>query len=99
MQNIKKRPFLPPVQFFLSDDCTEAFHCDSDVGGGDGCLYQCPEGQLIVPDFANGLYKCVEEGAAGCRGGMEVRGSGMAFFVCVRLETLRQLFEGSSFEQ
>ncbi len=64
-------------------------------GGDDGCLYQCPEGQLIVPDFANDLYKCVEEGAAGCRGGMEVRGSGL----CVRLETLHQLFEGSSFEQ
>ena len=50
-------------QVFLNDDCTQAFQClynDDYSQINDGCLYECYENEIMVPDFGAGLFKCVD---------------------------------------
>ena len=40
-------------QFFMSQDCSEAFYCSADVPPeDDGCLFQCDEGEVVAPNLS-----------------------------------------------
>ena len=34
------------IQFFLSEDCSSSFFCTDMFGEDEGCLLECPEGQV-----------------------------------------------------
>merc|ERR1712110_1257312 len=41
-------------QIFVSSDCRQAYHCRDDLTSTDGCLAQCGEGDIVIPDPRNG---------------------------------------------
>ncbi len=63
-------------QVFINSDCTMAFECQLNVpdvapDGAEGCLVDCPEGQVIYPTFYNGgnvEFTCVDQDLAFCPG-------------------------------
>ncbi len=41
-------------QIFASNDCRRAYHCRDDLTTG-GCLAECGEGDIIIPDPRSGI--------------------------------------------
>ena len=51
-------------QLFIGNGCTEGFLCTSSIPNPliyDGCIKQCQDGQILVPDFANDDWTCIED--------------------------------------
>lgn len=50
-------------QFWINDDCTEGFYCtenNDDPYLFDGCVQTCLNGQVLLPDFAQKSWRCVD---------------------------------------
>ncbi len=50
-------------QFFINADCTEGFVCTSNIPDPylyDGCLQTCNRGEILVPDFAEKTWQCLD---------------------------------------
>lgn len=50
-------------QFFINDDCTEGFYCNSNIPDPylfDGCIQRCLQGQILVPNFAGDMWQCID---------------------------------------
>lgn len=50
-------------QFFLSADCTEGFLCTDNVPDSttqNGCKRTCLAGQVLIPDFADNSWTCMD---------------------------------------
>ncbi len=48
-------------QVFINPNCTQAFECLDELTQPDvqdGCLYECGEDQIMVPDFISGRFFC-----------------------------------------
>lgn len=49
-------------QFFINEDCSAGFLCTERTSGGvagiDGCLAECAEGEILLPDFENRDWLC-----------------------------------------
>ena len=51
-------------QLFIGNHCTEGFYCSSNIPNPlihDGCIKKCQEDQILVPDFANNDWACIED--------------------------------------
>merc|ERR1712184_68307 len=49
-------------QIFVSSDCRQAYHCRDDMTSTDGCLAECGEGKIVIPDPRNGdNWYCVAQ--------------------------------------
>ena len=46
-------------QFFSSQDCSQAFFCNDNVQGSMGYLTECPDGQIIRPNFLQNTVQCI----------------------------------------
>lgn len=60
-------------QLFINYDCTEGFWCSDlvpDTFLHDGCIKTCLEGQILIPNFANGGWECADnfDGSFACPG-------------------------------
>ena len=66
-------------QLFISQDCNTGFYCANDLPNDqedkDGCVLSCPSGQIILPDFVDNTWQCVEDDptVANCFGGYHLR--------------------------
>ena len=47
-------------QFFLNSDCTEGFQCSDLSDGFDGCFRKCLAGQVLIPDFSDNTWSCMD---------------------------------------
>lgn len=50
-------------QFFLNSDCTAGFLCGPNAGEADefdGCYRQCLSGQVLIPDFEDNTWRCID---------------------------------------
>ena len=71
-------------QVFVSPDCSEGFVCKDDIVedfDADGCLYDCPEGQKLYPEFYNGglvNFTCIDEDSHTCPGAFNINCDGDA---------------------
>ena len=53
-------------QFFLNENCTEGFLCHAS-GDNMGCLRKCLDNQVLIPDFADNTWRCIDNDNAGFR--------------------------------
>ena len=60
-------------QVFMNDNCSQGFICTSNLPvstGEEGCMKSCPSGTILVPDFANERWQCLDPFEGQCLGGL-----------------------------
>ena len=66
-------------QLWIAQDCQSAFYCANDLPDdesmNDGCAISCPDGQIVLPNFVDNTWQCVDDDpmVANCYGAYHLR--------------------------